>query len=30
MIIFDFDLTLVNTQPVEKLCTERKWREAMA
>jgi len=30
MIIFDFDLTLVNTQPVEKLRAERKWKEVMA
>lgn len=30
MIIFDFDLTLVDTQPVEKLRTQRKWREVMA
>ena len=30
MIIFDFDLTLVNTQPVEELRTQRKWRNVMA
>lgn len=30
MIIFDFDLTLVNTQPVQKLRTQRKWKEVMA
>jgi len=30
MIIFDFDLTLVNTQPTEKLRSERKWKDVMA
>lgn len=30
MIIFDFDLTLVDTRPTEKLRTERKWKDVMA
>lgn len=30
MIIFDFDLTLVNTQPIEKLRSERRWKDIMA
>ncbi len=30
MIIFDFDLTLVDTQPVEELRTARQWRSVMA
>jgi HAD superfamily hydrolase (TIGR01509 family) len=30
MIIFDFDLTLVDTQPVEALRAERNWRAVMA
>ena len=30
MIIFDFDLTLVDTQPVEALRAARKWRAVMS
>ena len=30
MIIFDFDLTLVDTRPVESLRTARKWGEVMS
>ena len=30
VIIFDFDLTLVDTQPVEALRAARKWRSVMA
>ena len=30
MIIFDFDLTLVNTRPTERLRAERKWKDVMA
>ena len=30
MIIFDFDLTLVDTKPVEALRAARKWRSVMA
>lgn len=29
MIIFDFDLTLVDTLPVERLRAQRKWRAVM-
>ena len=30
MIIFDFDLTLVDTQPVEALRAARRWKSVMA
>lgn len=30
MIIFDFDLTLVDTRPVEELRAARRWRAVMA
>ena len=30
MAIFDFDLTLVDTQPVEELRAARRWRSVMA
>ncbi len=30
MIIFDFDLTLVDTQPVERLRRARQWNSVMA
>ena len=30
MIIFDFDLTLVDTSPVEALRAARRWRDVMA
>jgi len=30
MIIFDFDLTLVNTRPVEALRSARRWKDVMA
>ena len=30
MVIFDFDLTLVDTQPVEELRAARRWRAVMS
>ena len=30
MIIFDFDLTLVDTKPVEALRAAREWKSVMA